>query len=295
MAVYQREANMALTDDLRDYISRNSNPTTQIKERHNVAIVGESHALLTTPSSERRTRAVNRLLLELLADPKYKYFANESFEMEGVMRRSVDDYMREKKLPPSFDPRQLARLSLEQIGERVFVRRYQPVLDFIRANPRFILNIGSLMPVGDPLRDAVLAINFIVELNTRHLHLGDMGVLLVGALHATAVTDFEWTSVRMKLEKHGLKCVSIRILTNYQDPHINVPDDAVFLNTKPLADRTTDDIIRLTSFVDKTPVTIAVNRSWTNNRASPFWSFTFETSLVPVAQQFDYIVLHKDV
>lgn len=33
---------MALVDDLKDYIARNSTPTTVIKEKHNVAIVGTS-------------------------------------------------------------------------------------------------------------------------------------------------------------------------------------------------------------------------------------------------------------
>ena len=39
---------MALTDDLKDYIARNGTTTTVIKEKHNVAIVGETHAFLKT-------------------------------------------------------------------------------------------------------------------------------------------------------------------------------------------------------------------------------------------------------
>ena len=57
---------MALTDDLKDYIARNCTNTTVIKEKHNVAIVAETHALLRTPGSEIRTTATVRLLLELL-------------------------------------------------------------------------------------------------------------------------------------------------------------------------------------------------------------------------------------
>ena len=63
--------------------------------------------------------------------------------------------------------------------------------------------------------------------------------------------------------------------------------------TEPLTDLTVGDIIRLTSLVDKTPVTIPVDRNWTNSRASPFWRLTFGESKVPVAAQFDYIVLQK--
>ena len=74
----------------------------------------------------------------------------------------------------------------------------------------------------------------------------------------------------------------------------DVPDDAVFeQNNKPLTDLTVGDIIRLTSLVDKTPITIAVDRSWTNGRASPFWRLTFGQSKVSVAGQFEYIVLQE--
>ena len=122
---------MALTDDLKDYITRNCTNTTVIKEKHNVAIVAETHALLKTNISEIRTKATVRLLLELLADVKYKYFANESYSQKGPIRAGVDDYMKSKTLPPVFDPKQ-TDLDIEEIGKRVLVRRYQPILDFIR-------------------------------------------------------------------------------------------------------------------------------------------------------------------
>ena len=64
-------------------------------------------------------------------------------------------------------------------------------------------------------------------------------------------------------------------------------------NNKPLTDLTVGDIIRLTSLVPKTPLTIPVDRNWTNGRASPFWRLTFGHSKVPVAAQFDYIVVQK--
>jgi hypothetical protein len=280
---------MALTDDLKDYISRNSTSTTAIKEKHNVAIVGETHAFLKTNVSEIRTKATVRLLLELLADVKYKYFANESYTSKGAIRRGVDDYVQTKTLPPAFDPTQ-TNLDIEEIGKRVLVRRYQPVLDFIRANPRYILAIGSLIE-GDT-RDAALAKNFSDEFKARGLHLGDAGVLLLGTHHASATSDFKYSTVRETLHKAGLGCVSIRVLTDFQRG--DVPDDAAFeQNNKPLDKLTVGDIIRLTSLVDKTPVTIATDRTWTNSRASPFWRLTFGSSKVPVPAQFEYIVLQK--
>ena len=177
---------MALTDDLKDYIARNGTASTVIKEKHNVAIVGETHALLKTPGSEIRTTATVRLLLELLADVKYKYFANESYQIKGKIRRGVEEYMRSKTLPPVFDPKQ-TDLDIEEIGERVLVRRYLPVLDYIRAHPRYILDIGSL--IEDDGRDAALAQNFLDEFKARGLHAGDAGVLLLGAHHASVTPD----------------------------------------------------------------------------------------------------------
>ncbi|MPZ34648.1 MAG: hypothetical protein GEV13_27290 [Rhodospirillales bacterium] len=280
---------MALVDDLKDYIARNSTPTTVIKEKHNVVIVGETHAFLKTSDSEIRTKAAVRLLLELLADVNCKYFANESYVTKGKIQRGVDDYLRTTTLPPAFDPKQ-TNLDIEEIGKRVLVRRYLPVLDFIRANPRYILNIGSLIE-GDG-RDAALAQNFLDEFKTRGLHLGDAGVILLGANHASATSDFTYSTVREILHKRGLSCVSIKVLTDFKRG--DVPDDAVFeQNNKPLTDLTVGDIIRLTSLVNKTPVTIAVDRTWTNGRASPFWRLTFGQSKVSVAAQFEYIVLQK--
>ena len=281
---------MALIDDLKDYIARNSTPTTVIKEKHNVAIVGETHAFLKSTDSEIRTKASVRLLLELLANVNYKYFANESYQNKGKIRSGVDDYVRTKTLPPVFDPKQ-TDLDVEEIGKRVLVRRYQPVLDFIRANPRYILNIGSL--IEDDTRDAALSQNFLDEFKARGLHLGDAGVLLLGAHHAACTSDSSHSTVREILYKGGVSCVSIRVLTDFQRAG-DAPDDAVFeQNNKPLKDLTAGDIIRLTSLVDKTPVTIAVDRNWTNERASPFWRLTFGDSKVSVAAQFEYIVLQK--
>jgi hypothetical protein len=281
---------MALIDDLKDYIARNSTTTTVIKEKHNVAIVGETHAFLKTTGSEIRTKAAVRLLLELLADVNYKYFANESYQNKGKIRSGVDEYVRTKTLPPVFDPKQ-TNLDMEEIGKRVLVRRYLPVLDFIRANPRYVLNIGSLIE-GDG-RNAALAQNFRDEFKVRGLHLGDAGVLLLGSNHASATSDFKYSTVREILHKGGLSCVSIKVVTDYQKTG-EAPDDAVFeQNNKPLTDLTVGDIIRLTSLVPKTPVTVAGDRSWTNARASPFWRLTFGQSKVSVATQFEYIVLQK--
>src|SRR5882757_3351858 len=221
---------MALTDDLRDYIARNSTTATKITEKHSVAIVGETHALLKTNISEIRTKATVRLLLELLADPKYRYFANESYHTTGVIRSGVTDYVRNKTLPPAFDPTQTG-LDIEEVASRVLVRRYQPVLDFIRANPRYILSIGSL---DEKTRDLTLAQNFFGEFMARDLGPGDAGVLLLGANHAAATPDGQSPTVRMRLMKAGFDCVSIRVLTDFHRPGDQSSDDVVVERGKDL-------------------------------------------------------------
>ena len=80
---------MALIDDLKDYIALNSSPETRIVERHDVAIVGETHAFLKRTDSEIRTRAAVRVLLKLLGDPRYRYFANESYANKGPIRQGI--------------------------------------------------------------------------------------------------------------------------------------------------------------------------------------------------------------
>ncbi len=280
---------MALADDLKDYIARNSMPKTTIKETHTIAIVGETHAFLKTSDSEIRTRATVRLLLELLSDARYRYFANESYMNKGLIRRGVRAYVRGKVLPPAFDPKQ-AGLDLITIGERVLVRRYQAVLDFIRANPRYLLSIGTLLDVS-AARDARLAQHFAEEFEDRRLHRGVPGVLLLGANHAAAVSDKPWPTTRMLLEKQGHTCVSIRVLTDFNGR--GDPDDLVVPVGTPLDNVSPDDIIRLTSLVTKTPVTIPTDRPWINNRPSPFRQVTFGSSNTPVASQFQYVVLQK--
>jgi hypothetical protein len=283
---------MALTDDLKDYIARNSTTRTEIKENHNVAIVGEWHAVLNRAGTEIRTKAVVRLLLELLADPKYRYFANENYLRKGPIGQGVENYLRNKVLPPAFDPKQ-TDLDVEEIGRRVLVRRYQPVLDFLRIHPRYILSIGSPIVVSNPARDAELAQNFFGEFMARDLGPGDLGVLLLGASHAERVSHKGWPNVRMELEKRGFNCVSIYVVTDLiQEPNA-VPDDAVFDRDKAPGQRQPNDIIRLTSLVDRTPVTIATNRVWAGNQESPFWRVSLFETNVPLPTLFEYIVLQK--
>ena len=176
----------------------------------------------------------------------------------------------------------------------MLVRRYQPVLDFIRANPRYILEHRQRSLDGEA--PAMRRWRRTSPTNSRRAawHAGDAGVLLLGAHHAAAVSDSKKSRpCAMILEKGGLSCVSIRKPDRLSEAGRHARRCRGRDQTKPLDALKQDDLIRLTSLVDKTPVTIATNRDWTDKRASPFRRVTFGSSKVSVAEQFEYIVLQK--
>jgi hypothetical protein len=250
-----------------------------------------------------RTTATVRLLLELLKDPRYRYFANESYLNAGPVRVGVRNYLRDKSLPPKFDPKPtsvdlmaIARIifdpkemdrDLMEIARRVLPRRYQPVLDFIRANPRYVLPIGTSILDG-AARDARMAQHLFEEIADREMAAVTPGIVLLGAVHASAVPTAGWPTTRMLIEKRGYKCVSIRVLTDFESDG-NVDDGVVPLGTD-LTKVSSGDIIRLTSLVAKTPVTIPTAVDGQN---SPFRKVNFGTNNNPVADEFEYIVLQK--
>jgi hypothetical protein len=281
---------MALVDDLKDYVALNATTETNITEKHSVAIVAEIHAFLERTDSEIRTRATVRLLLELLNDVKYRYFANESYMNKGLVRTGVRAYVRDKSLPPAFDPK-AAGVDLEDIAQRVLVRRYQDVLDFIRAHPRYILSIGTRTADGPP-RDTRLAQHFFEEIADRKLNLGIPGLLLLGRFHGAKTADRAWATTRNILEKHGFSCVSLHVVTDFINK-TDTPDDLVIPIGTELKSAKPADMIRLTSLVTKTPMTIPTDRPWTQGRPSPFRKVTFGQSQVPVTSQFEYIVVQK--
>jgi hypothetical protein len=295
---------MALTDDLKDYITRNGTPVTKIAEKHHIAIVGELHLSVNIKESAKesrkdmRVKAVVRLLLELLKDPKYKFLASEHFFRTGVIRTAVDRYLRDRTVPPAAAP---GETNMEEIAKSVEVIRFQPVLDFIKANGRGILSIGSLISKDD-LRDMALVREFATEFKEHGFHGGDGGIVHVGANHAQGRSDRSCATVRQILEKWGFTCVSIRVVTSASDLFVE-QGRTVDWDKLP-----TSDFIELKSLVAKTPVTIPTDRKGTGGKASPFRSLVFAsdanskvpggfkgkvpvpTGMVPVAEQYEYIV-----
>jgi hypothetical protein len=288
---------MALTDEIREYIARFGTPKTEITEKHSVAIAGEIHKPIFNDAAEIRAAASVRLLLELLRDHRYRYFGNESFLNAGAVRLGVRAYWRAATLPPPLDPadatRDLSAAQTEEIGRRAFVRRFQPVLDFLRANPRYVLSIGSRS--SGPIRHRRLAQHFFEEVADRRITPSIRGVLLLGAAHASAARDADGATTRMLIEKGGYACVSIRIVTDFVSQQ-GLADDAVV----PLRDAaqitTVDQVvqagIQLTQLSVGNPVSVPTDRTF-GNQASPFRRVAFAGSDRPVAEQFEHIVLQR--
>ncbi len=137
-------------------------------------------------------------------------------------------------------------------------------------------------------RDARMAQHLFEEIADRHMTPVTPGVVLLGAEHASAASVHAWPTTRMLMEKHGYTCVSIRVLTDFESDG-NVDDGVVPLGTD-LTNIQSGDIIRLTSLVAKTPVTIPTAA---DGQASPFRKVNFGTNNNPVADEFEYIVLQK--
>jgi hypothetical protein len=296
---------MALTDDLKAYIARNGTAVTKITEKHHIAIVGELHLSVNIKKSaeesrkDMRVKAVVRLLLELLKDPKYKFLASEHFFRTGVIRTAVDRYMRDKTVPPRATP---GETDMEKIARSVEVVRFQSVLDFIKASRRKILNIGTIIS-NDSLRDMALVREFAVEFKEHGFHGGDAGILHVGANHARGRSDHPWETTRQILEKWGFTCVSIRVVTSASDLFA---EQGRPLDWDKLP---TSDFIELKSLAARTPLTIPTDRKGTGGKASPFRSLVFAgdannkvpgglsgkaavpAGMVCVAEQAEYIVL----
>jgi hypothetical protein len=87
------------------------------------------------------------------------------------------------------------------------------VLHFLRANPRYVLSIGSRS--SGPIRHRRLAQHFFEEGADRRITPSIRGVLLLGAAHASAVRDSDGATTRMLIEKNGYACVSVRIITDF--------------------------------------------------------------------------------
>jgi len=274
---------MTLRDDLRDYMAANGQDTIA-PGTPEVVIIGEIHGFLASNAAAIRTTSMTRLVRELLADQRFRYFGNESFQNAGPVRQAIRDYWRRAILPPQFDNTAPGAdaMDAQEIGRRVMPRRFQPVLDDLRAWPRYVLSIGSRM--NGAIRDRRLAQHFFEEVADRGITRHTPGVLLLGAAHAAA-TPFNMgqTTTRMILERHGYRCTSIRVITDFGAG--GRFDDSVF----PLASGT-PPAIRLGSLTLRSPVSFS-----TRLTNSPFLRVRdeFSDSGQSIAEQYEFMVLQR--
>jgi hypothetical protein len=274
---------MTLRDDLQNYIAANGRATIDLGAAE-VVIVGELHGRLRSNVAAIRTTAMTRLVRELLANQHFRYFGNESFLNAGPVRQAIRDYWLRTVLPPQFDAAApgAAAMDAQQVGRRVMPRRFQPVLDDLRARPRYVLSIGSRSNGDD--RDRRLAQHFFEEVADRGIARHTPGVLLLGAAHAAATPFYlGQTTTRMILERHGYRCTSILVRTDFTADGRS--DDSVF----PLASGTPPGT-RLGSLTLQSPVSFN-----TRLAGSPFFSVRdeYSDSGQSIAEQYEFMVLQR--
>jgi hypothetical protein len=274
---------MTLRDDLLNYMARHGRGAIDL-DRPEVVMVGEFHAHLRSNDTAVRATATTRLVRELLADQRFRYFGNEWFQNAGPIRHAIRDYWSRAALGPTFNPASPVDDAMddEHVGARVTPRLFQPVLDDLRARPRYVLAIGAR---GLAARDRRLAQHFFEEIADRGIRRHTPGVLLLGAAHAAATPfDMGQTTMRMMLERQGYRCTSIYLMTDYAGG--TRPDDEVY----PLASGTPPGI-RLGSLTLRSPISF-------NTRASadsPFFRVRgrHSDSGQSMAEQFEFIVLQR--
>jgi hypothetical protein len=282
---------MALADDLRDYIAQHGTAATEVGAWPGPVIVGEIHQFLRSGDAPIRSIASVRLLRELLKNPRFRYFANESFFNAGPGRRGVHDYWQKGTLPPAFDKDDPAHAALDdqEVARRVLTRRFQAVLDDLKLHPRYILPIGSRM-MDLAVRDRRLAQHFFEEALDRGIAKQTPGVVLLGVTHAAA-TAFRAGQVttRMILEKQGYRCVSILLLTDFIRTSDNTIDDTVI----PLAGATAP--IRLAGLAGKSPISVRTDHAMPAGKTNPFRQIVLEGSSSgrSLAEQFEFVVIQK--
>jgi hypothetical protein len=93
---------MTLRDDLLNYMAANGRDTIAL-EAPEVVMIGEIHGYLASNAAAIRTTAMTHLVRELLADQRFRYFGNESFQNAGPVRHDIRDYWVRAVLPPEFD------------------------------------------------------------------------------------------------------------------------------------------------------------------------------------------------
>jgi hypothetical protein len=279
---------VALRDDLLDYMARNGRDSIPL-EKSEVVIVAELHARQSTNVGAARTPVMLRVVRELLADQRFRYFGNESFQNAGVVRPAIRDYWERAVLPPDFNSAApgAAAMDAQEIGRRVMPRRFKPVLDDLRVKPRYVLSIGSRSSRDD--RDQRLAQHFFEEVSDRGIGRHTPGVLLLGAAHAAATPFFMGqTTTRMMLERRGYRCTSIRVMTDLTAEGRS--DDSVLPLTS-FANGAVRPVIRLGSLTLASPVSFSTRAS----PNSPFFRIRDPDSDGggSLAEQYEFIVLQR--
>ena len=95
---------VALRDDLLGYMAQNARDTIAV-DAPEIVMVAELHARMRNNLGAARTPAMLRVVRELLADLRFRYFGNESFQNAGPARSAIRYYWERAVLPPGFGER----------------------------------------------------------------------------------------------------------------------------------------------------------------------------------------------
>jgi hypothetical protein len=220
---------------------------------------------------------------DLLRDQRYRFFGNESFFNAGAARGHTRRYLRHGVLPPPFDPTNITDRS--EAGSRIFTRDFQPLLDDLRSNPRYVLPIGSR--TTGTARDEQIARNFLEEMRDRGASTATPGVLLLGAAHAAARPFHSGqTTTRMLLQRSGFRCTSILVRTNISEP---TPDDQV-VGLSPQSSTSPPEHCRLSDATTFSRVILSTREDPSLFRTVRLVS---SNSGVSLADQFEFLVVAR--
>jgi hypothetical protein len=263
-----------LTDDLKRYIQNKGRADVETfieeqrqKHQRTLVIISENHSA--------ETRSVD-LVRRLMKNSRYRFIASEYFLNAGVLRQEIRNFLRRTRA-------KLGRLLCP----------YQPLLEDLKRQPRYILFVGSRRE-GTNVRDRSLAHHFLAEHRDRQLRRTTPGILVCGINHGSRVEQpGQRKTTRSWLTEAGFKSLGARLVTDDLDRgflrhNIQFRTDRVW----PVGEKHTQaNAIHLLDLVKTTSEYTVVP---TNN--SPFERITDDLndpSSISMADRYELVVLAK--
>lgn len=265
----------SLIDDLKKHIAEKgeSRVEARIEEERqrlsrSLVIIAENHS--------SATRSVD-LIRRLMKNDVYRYIASEFFVNSGPLRIQVRNFMR----------------GLSRSLDNLLCQYESLLLDLVR-KPKYMLFVGPRAD-GTDIRDRKIAHHFIKELADRKLTKLTPGILVCGMGHGARIPrDDQQKTTRQWLEEHGLKILSVKVMTDDIDRatrrfyNRDLRIDTVW----PIGETQTEsNSIHLFDFVPTTSeYTIIPTRNSPFEHVTDVWN---GVSSVSIADRYELVVLAK--